>query len=51
MLPKEDGGVVDKNLLVYGTKNLRIVSFVYLNYGIEDSHSICPRLTPLLFHS
>ena len=25
MLPKEDGGVVDPNLKVYGTKNLRIV--------------------------
>jgi choline dehydrogenase len=25
MLPKEDGGVVDPNLKVYGTKNLRVV--------------------------
>ncbi|KAJ4011065.1 hypothetical protein NW752_007398 [Fusarium irregulare] len=25
MLPKKDGGVVDKNLKVYGTKNLRVV--------------------------
>lgn len=25
MLPKEDGGVVDPSLLVYGTKNLRVV--------------------------
>lgn len=25
MLPKEDGGVVDANLIVYGTKNLRVV--------------------------
>jgi len=25
LLPKKDGGVVDKNLLVYGTKNLRVV--------------------------
>ncbi|EIM88948.1 alcohol oxidase [Stereum hirsutum FP-91666 SS1] len=25
MLPKEDGGVVDKTLKVYGTKNLRVV--------------------------
>ena len=25
MLPKEDGGVVDSDLLVYGTRNLRIV--------------------------
>jgi len=25
MLPKEDGGVVDPNLLVYGTSNLRVV--------------------------
>jgi choline dehydrogenase-like flavoprotein len=25
MLPKSDGGVVDKNLLVYGTANLRVV--------------------------
>ncbi|KIK53500.1 hypothetical protein GYMLUDRAFT_232744 [Collybiopsis luxurians FD-317 M1] len=25
MLPKEDGGVVDHNLKVYGTKNLRVV--------------------------
>lgn len=30
MLPKEDGGVVDKNLLVYGTRNLRVVSSVHL---------------------
>ena len=26
MLPREDGGVVDHNLLVYGTSNLRVVS-------------------------
>lgn len=26
MLPKEDGGVVDSELIVYGTKNLRVVS-------------------------
>lgn len=26
MLPKEDGGVVDASLKVYGTKNLRVVS-------------------------
>lgn len=26
MLPKEDGGVVDPRLKVYGTKNLRVVS-------------------------
>lgn len=51
MLPKEDGGVVDKNLLVYGTKNLRVVSFTNINYGIQDSRRVCPRLTPLLFHS
>ncbi|KAK9357603.1 hypothetical protein V1504DRAFT_436603 [Lipomyces starkeyi] len=25
MLPREDGGVVDSNLVVYGTKNLRVV--------------------------
>lgn len=25
MLPKEDGGVVDPNLKVYGTKNLRVI--------------------------
>ncbi|KAK2783072.1 hypothetical protein FQN53_009376 [Emmonsiellopsis sp. PD_33] len=25
MLPKEDGGVVDSNLVVYGTKNVRVV--------------------------
>lgn len=25
MLPREQGGVVDSNLLVYGTSNLRIV--------------------------
>jgi len=25
MLPEEDGGVVDTNLLVYGTKNLRVI--------------------------
>jgi choline dehydrogenase-like flavoprotein len=25
MLPKKDGGVVDKDLKVYGTKNLRVV--------------------------
>ncbi|KAJ8081123.1 hypothetical protein PM082_017964 [Marasmius tenuissimus] len=25
MLPREDGGVVDRNLLVYGTSNLRVV--------------------------
>ena len=25
MLPREAGGVVDKNLLVYGTKNLRVI--------------------------
>jgi len=27
MLPKEDGGVVDSQLKVYGTKNLRIVCY------------------------
>ena len=26
MLPRDDGGVVDAHLLVYGTKNVRIVS-------------------------
>lgn len=26
MLPKEEGGVVDKDLIVYGTNNLRVVS-------------------------
>ena len=26
MLPRNDGGVVDANLVVYGTKNLRVVS-------------------------
>ena len=25
MLPRESGGVVDKNLLVYGTSNLRVI--------------------------
>lgn len=25
MLPRQDGGVVDPNLLVYGTTNLRVV--------------------------
>lgn len=28
MLPREDGGVVDERLLVYGTKNLRVVSAI-----------------------
>lgn len=26
MMPREHGGVVDTNLVVYGTKNLRVVS-------------------------
>ena len=45
MLPKELGGVVDSQLLVYGTENLRVVS----NYssstftdGVIDSASIRP---------
>lgn len=32
MLPKEDGGVVDKTLKVYGTKNLRVVSIPFMNH-------------------
>lgn len=30
MLPKEEGGVVDKDLIVYGTNNLRVVSVYYM---------------------
>jgi choline dehydrogenase-like flavoprotein len=30
MLPKEDGGVVSPSLLVYGTKNIRVVRFSLL---------------------
>ena len=33
MLPREDGGVVDPRLVVYGTRNLRIVS----RFGPRDS--------------
>jgi choline dehydrogenase-like flavoprotein len=38
MLPRDDGGVVDHQLKVYGTKNLRIVdlSIVPLHFA---SHS------------
>ncbi|WFD31635.1 hypothetical protein MSPP1_002674 [Malassezia sp. CBS 17886] len=47
MLPRESGGVVDKNLLVYGTKNLRVVDasvppiamachLVAVTYGIAE---------------
>jgi choline dehydrogenase-like flavoprotein len=33
MVPLEDGGVVDSNLIVYGTSNLRVVR-LYLTFGV-----------------
>jgi choline dehydrogenase-like flavoprotein len=36
MLPREDGGVVSPNLVVYGTKNLRIVSLSVGSASAKD---------------
>ena len=33
MMPKVDGGAVDSNLLVYGTKNVRVVG-EFLRYAL-----------------
>jgi len=50
MLPKEDGGVVDANLIVYGTKNLRVVSGLCELINPVRSHA-SDRLMPPLFLS
>jgi choline dehydrogenase-like flavoprotein len=36
MLPKEDGGVVDSELLVYGTRNVRVIGkYLIANLTIQ----------------
>ena len=44
MLPREDGGVVDPNLKVYGTANVRVVS-------IQCSARCNSDLSRLLYHT
>ena len=51
MLPREDGGVVDAELKVYGTSNLRVVSIVFrepdcfmklrITFCVDNSRSTC----------
>lgn len=49
MMPKEDGGVVDSSLKVYGTKNLRVVRiFSFPKAVCVFDQSLC-RSTHLLF--
>lgn len=43
MLPKEEGGVVDKDLIVYGTNNLRVVSVYYMVAILEADIRVWPR--------
>lgn len=42
MVPREDGGVVDASLKVYGTSNLRIVSLLSLSAVRFHSTDYCP---------
>lgn len=44
MLPRNEGGVVDINLKVYGTKNLRVVCFII----IADFNSLTRLVLPWL---
>lgn len=39
MMPREKGGVVSENLLVYGTTNVRVVDASVLPYQI-DGHLV-----------
>ncbi|KAF8876241.1 hypothetical protein BD779DRAFT_1560887, partial [Infundibulicybe gibba] len=52
MLPRADGGVVDSNLVVYGTKNLRVVdaSVIPMHLSCHPHGTIyaLPRGLPIL---
>jgi alcohol oxidase len=44
MKSREDGGVVDKFLTVYGTENLKVAGKLRLIFGLTIDLSICPSI-------
>ena len=49
MMPREDGGVVDPNLKVYGTANLRVVSIEGIVAELRRANDVSHRSTHLSF--